>query len=1167
MRKYILLHLLLASICGAGLKPAMGQGTVFPVQVQAFPLVNATVYLSDFADPAVNASRLQFDVTLFDPVELSRDVYFRISIFENGTQVMRTVPGFIGPLVTLSKDVPTRITGLDLAPYLDRNNLVGVSGTGQANVLREGFNSICVEVIDLQRNEPISRRICAEGFWRRLDPPFLTLPTHNMSLTQAELVSQFFNWQVTDPLVALLGLQARIQYEYELRELPPGMNPQDAFDNYILVYSATTNTAVVLYNEIVPGLEAGKTYAWRVRAIIEDDMGQALPGYFNNNGYSVVSTFQVTEDVVVEIPDGYACDCTGPQCQPATPDNTVPASSLAIGDDIQVGLFQVTLTELAASSGASASGKGTIRVPFINLDVEVAFDNIQVNTNKQVFAGRLRMDRNAIISGIEAKANGALDFPVIGDFTSGYVAQLSQLASQYTDVVPNLPLSLRTKMQGLGLALPTSADFIVTDMYFTPSGGAFDAMIVLPNGNGGFVRFGASGIGFRPSGIDFGNLVLFLGDDMALPGLGSVPLMIKKIEVADGNAGSFIAFDCNGFREFNLQAEYSFSTDQLVQADEPAAAVVAAMRLNSTQWGQFVASATMPPFSITGLPGWRFEAQNPTADFAVNQNLATMAFPEGYTGDTGAAWRGFYIQRLSLTLPDDLRMGSPQPISFAADNLIIDALGVSAGLRGVDLLSLATGNAGGWAFSMDTIVVNIAMNQLVNAQLRGGIELGILDAAIDYAGLLLKDPNGSYAFDLSPIGSFQVPFLKLDVNIEPGSVLSIRRPAAGQAYRPYTDLNISVGLNIGEPEFAAVGLGDLLSGMKTALGLSDFNFGVSDLHLHGLRINHPDLPPGRYIGLSNISGGSINIPGLDGISLDDLNFLDQETDFNGVSLPGLGLDFSLGFGPIGFGIGVWGKQTQAPGQAVGSGLPRFGFGKFELRKPSMPRLSFRCKCDAPPAQGDTPATNFCDAPVITGGTPATLQEGDQVKVGHFTLRVGAVSGNSGEGQVEIPFLAKLLDVEFSGIGVSTMPDGEKRVTSGFVVSKSTSLLPDDLVSNALAPVQDAVPFDLSALPVTDALMSNINDLAASAGAFFSLPFSIRHKMQEFLGVDLPDDVDFVLLGLRFEPGRARTSAMLTVKVGQDRYLKFGLAGMAVRPDGVNLDGIQIYLAEDFSFGF
>jgi hypothetical protein len=1157
-------YLILCSIILAALTQATAQTPVFPVRVQAFPLVNATVYISDFADPAVNASRLQFDLTLLDPVEQSREVYFRISILENGRLALRSNPGFIGPIITLTKDIPERITGLDLAPYLDRNNLVGVSSTGQVNVLNEGFNSICLEVMDLYRGEPISRRICAEGFWRRLDPPLLALPLNNALFTQSELVSQFFNWQVTDPLVALLGLQARIRYEYELRELPVGMNPQDAFDNYILVYSAAPFSPLVFYNEITPGLEVGKAYAWRVRAIIEDEFGQPLPGYFNNNGYSMVSVFTVEEDAPVFIPAGYACDCTGPECEPAEISNTRQNNRLAVNDELEVGLFKLTINELSSTSGGRASGQGAIQIPFLNLEVNTRFTNLRANTDNQVFDGRLEVERDAIIADISAKANGALDFPYIGSFTAPYVEQLIQTATQPANLIPRLPLSLRSKLQGLGLSLPTSGDFIVTNLYFTPQGAALDAMIILPDGAGGYVRFGASGIGLRPNGLDLSNLVFFLGDDLALPGLGSVPLLIKKAEVAEANTGSFLAFDCNGFREFNLQAEYTFPTAQFVQADSPGAAVVALLTLNSTQWGQFLASAELPAFSIVGLDDWRFEALQASADFALNQNPADIAFPAGYGDDPGPAWRGFHIRQLNLRLPDELRLGSAEPITFSAEHLIIDANGASALLRGSNLLSLATGQVGGWGFSIDSLEANIAMNNLIDTRLQGGMEVGILDAQLSYTGLLTQEADG-YAFDLSPAGNFRVEFLKLDVGLQPGSALSIRRPAAGQAYRPYADLNLEINMNIGEQEFVDAGLGELLNGFKNVLGLSQFDFGLSGLQFEGLKINHPDLPAGRHVGLDDMSGGSILIPGLGGISLDELQLLDQTTDFDGIDLPGIGLDFSLGFGPISFGLGVWGKQVSS---TMNGGSPRFEFGKFELRAPSIPRLSFRCRCDAPTAQGDTPPLDFCTAPTLTGGTPAPLAEGERVKLGHFTLLIESLSSsNSGTGKIEMPFLNKLLEVQFSSLVAAAMPNGEKRATSGWAVSQTTSLLPDDLADQATAMVESAAPFDLSSLPVTDALMSSINNVAASIGAFFSLPFSIRHKMQEFLGTELPDDFDLVLLGMRFEPQKARTSSMLTVKVGQDRYLKFGIAGLEVRPDGMNLDGIQIYLAEDFSFGF
>jgi hypothetical protein len=71
-----------------------------------------------------------------------------------------------------------------------------------------------------------------------------------------------------------------------------------------------------------------------------------------------------------------------------------------------------------------------------------------------------------------------------------------------------------------------------------------------------------------------------------------------------------------------------------------------------------------------------------------------------------------------------------------------------------------------------------------------------------------------------------------------------------------------------------------------------------------------------------------------------------------------------------------------------------------------------------------------------------------------------------------------------------------------------------------------------------------------------------------LGTKLPADFDFMLMGIRFDKEKANVSSMITFKLpGDGPYLKFGLAGLRIRPDGVNLDGVEIYLAEDIKIGF
>jgi len=154
----------------------------------------------------------------------------------------------------------------------------------------------------------------------------------------------------------------------------------------------------------------------------------------------------------------------------------------------------------------------------------------------------------------------------------------------------------------------------------------------------------------------------------------------------------------------------------------------------------------------------------------------------------------------------------------------------------------------------------------------------------------------------------------------------------------------------------------------------------------------------------------------------------------------------------------------------------------------------------------------------------------------------------------------LLDVAFNNIQVHKMANGEKRLISGVVLTSPNASLGGFNVE--VSEIEG--PMDLSALSVTSEFMDQMNNLSSEEGGFFSMPFSISEKMDEMFGVALPEGFDFILLGMKFEAGRARLSSMLTLKLPGYYYMKFGLSGMNIRPDGFNLDGIQIYLAEDFT---
>ena len=1150
----ILLTIIL--VCGWAIT-LIGQPLVFPVRGEASVIVGGSVYVGDFANPMATADRLRYSLVLQDPVEQERTVYFKLSIIQNGAVIAFNPPGFRGNQVTLQRNVPLFITGVDLEMNLNINNLVGFSGSAAPGVLNEGITDFCIEVIDAFREEPISGRICATGYLARLQAPILILPAESQRIFTNQLNNLVFTWQMTDPLAHLPFVN--IDYLFEIREKSPLLDPQDQFENNALIFSAEVNNFSVFYNEISSQLDPGKVYLWRVVARFYDPSGIQIPTYFVNNGISRVGIFHVLPNITIDPGSaGVQCACPPEECDGDIPDYNLLTQSLGTGDSIQYGAFRVLITRMTGGG----SGEGRVRIPFINQSVEVRFQNIMVNQQYQVIQGSMQPVLHPMIQSITSDAVGLPDLSAI-PVNNSFVSQLNSHVNEIRDAF-SLPMSLGNNLARLGWNIPF--DIYITDFAFSTFGAAtVNLLLFIPGSNNQIYAFGASGVRIGRSGLDIAGLKLFLLQDATLPGLSNIPITIKRATLTSEQSGSFIAFGCNGLELFNLQASYTFSRDQIIQVDNDLP-VEALFTLQATQWGQFIGYGQMPSFEAVGAPGWVFTVDGVAIDFSIVDNPTHIQFPDEYD-TTGPEWRGFYLETVVVQLPDDFNFsGTENPLTASANHIIIDALGVSCRLMATDILDISTGNIGGWGISLDTLLVDIRQNIFIHADLIGGINIDLLGATIDYAGLVYRAPDGGYVFDLSPLGSFEIPFIKITASIETGSLIGIRRTAGTGSYRPFADLNLDISIQALEDEFRNSGVGALLDELMGLLGLSGFQIDISSFKFKNFKINHPDLPEGKRFSLGSFEGGDIQIPGLGSLSLGDFMFLEQESNFNGVSLPGIGLDFQLNYGLMGIGLGIWAKDdsnaSSGSSSSGGGSSPKFKFGKFEVRLPDFSGLSFKCQCVPPdPASG---SPDFCTPPSLSGGTATPILEGSRVKIGHFTMRIDSIdSPTSGRGKIELPFLGILMEVQYREAILHTMTDGSLRLVNGTVLST-----PSNLLDNIDIPVPEIPgPIDLSSLDITETFLSQISDLASQAGAFFALPISIREKMKQLFNVDMPEGFDFILLGMRFDPIKANLNAVLSVKLPGNNYMKFGLAGMNIRPDGFNLDGIKIYLAEDFTPNF
>jgi TANFOR domain-containing protein len=284
--------LLLAVLLPQAMIPRAVAQTQFPVRVNVALRPPYSPYLSDYALPGSQvADQFNVNIILTDASIPSLDVKLKLTIERLDGQVkIVTLPTAAFRPITLTGGGFVQLSGSDLVDYFRPENL-NFSGITRQQVqsraqLPEGPYRFCVEVQELTRGITISQPGCATVWLLINDPPLLNLPENNSKLRFQEPQNVVFQW--TPRHAGSPNSAFSTEYEFTLVEVrPANRNPNDAINVAIPIYQTTTNLTRIVMGPAEPPLQAGITYAWRVRAT--DDKGFDL---FKNRGYSEVYTFQ-----------------------------------------------------------------------------------------------------------------------------------------------------------------------------------------------------------------------------------------------------------------------------------------------------------------------------------------------------------------------------------------------------------------------------------------------------------------------------------------------------------------------------------------------------------------------------------------------------------------------------------------------------------------------------------------------------------------------------------------------------------------------------------------------------------------------------------------------------------------------------------------------------------
>lgn len=315
-----------------------------------------------------------------------------------------------------------------------------------------------------------------------------------------------------------------------------------------------------------------------------------------------------------------------------------------------------------------------------------------------------------------------------------------------------LPVGISKQIGGV------SYDLAIYAVRLKPAYAEVDVLMQIETPQGQTLTFKASAIKFTKKGGIVGDAKLSLVGDFGINFSGDKIQLILH----GGLEGekTFVTINCDGFQSMGLDAEVKFSRDILVPEDVNGNVlpgnVTATFNTTLTNWNDLIVQLSLPSFQIAKMPGMGFSVRDAVFDFSDVRNASNVTFPENYNPDfsdpqLANLWRGVYLRELSVQLPPQFKTkGSTARTGFFGYDLLIDNQGFTGKVVGRNLLPLNNGDMNGWAFSVDSLGVELQKSELIQAGFKGNIVIAVSDEQTPLKYGALVDTRGEYLFNVSP---------------------------------------------------------------------------------------------------------------------------------------------------------------------------------------------------------------------------------------------------------------------------------------------------------------------------------------------------------------------------------------------------------------------------------
>jgi hypothetical protein len=333
-----------------------------------------------------------------------------------------------------------------------------------------------------------------------------------------------------------------------------------------------------------------------------------------------------------------------------------------------------------------------------------------------------------------------------------------------------------------------SHTIFLENIRISPTEAKLDATFILEVQSGKPILFSAEDVGFNRGGLNASGK-LILQNNVSI----SMGKAIRLNLIGD-QENTFVAWGCDGIDSISIDAQIEFCREYVTPLDSVTLlplsgneTVKVDLTAKFQSWDDFIVHINVPAFALTGKEDYKFVLTNTWLDFSDIENPENIIYPTHYTHERKGlpTWQGVYFQELSVTLPKFMAPKDSDELTLGLHNFVFDDKGASGRIALTPVLSLSNGTMGGWAFSIDSLDLEITHNRFAEGYMGGLVHVPLFRSTTansdtikpkDCFGYFANiDAFGNFMFKVTPKSAFTIPMVFAAVTLKPSTSIIMKK--------------------------------------------------------------------------------------------------------------------------------------------------------------------------------------------------------------------------------------------------------------------------------------------------------------------------------------------------------------------------------------------------------